>query len=100
MNLEEKYIEYVRDTIDLTVQGSEDEFPVMGRVLVKASIATWEQLAKLEEQGHLKSIQIDVPSVVFPSRTIKEKAYYTERRVPKLVESMLPKKQSFEIVKD
>jgi hypothetical protein len=69
------------------VEESEDQFPVMGSVLVKVGMVSWKQLDELEEQGHIKSISVDVPSILVPSKTVKEKAYYTERRVPELVKA-------------
>lgn len=97
-DLNEKYITYVQETIDLTVQGAEDEFPVMGDVIARSGVATHKQLEILEEQGHIKSVTIDVPSRLMPGKTVPAKAYYTERRVPKLVEAMTPKKRTIEIV--
>lgn len=81
----------IRDTIDLMVQAGEDQYPVMASTLVKVSVASWKQLDELEEAGHIRSIMIDVPSVLVPTKTVKEKAYYTERRIPKLVENIQPK---------
>jgi hypothetical protein len=98
-DLNDKYIAYVQETIDMTVQGAEDEFPVMGDVIARSGVATHKQLDVLEAQGHIKSVTIDVPSRLMPGKTVPAKAYYTERRVPKLVDAMLPKKQTIEIVK-
>lgn len=86
-HLAQRYAESVRDAIDLIVQGGEDEFPVISGAIVKAKIATRKQLDILEEHGHIKSITVDVPSILSPGRVVQEKAYYTERRVPKLVEA-------------
>lgn len=84
------YAEYVQTTIDMTVQGYDDEFPVTSGTLVKAGIATRAQLDILEEQGHIQSVTIDVPSVLMPGKTVPEKAYYTNSRVPRFVLELSP----------
>lgn len=87
-----KSIEFVQRLIDDTVQAYDDEFPVMSQTLVKTGIATRSVLDKIEAEGHIKSVEIDVPSVLSPGRTVKEKAYYTERRIPRLVREMTANK--------
>jgi hypothetical protein len=82
---------YVRECLDLMVKETGGEFPVMSSVLVKSGIANRGQLDILEEQGHIKSITIEVPSILVPSKTVPEKAYYTEYTenvVPKLINIM------------
>ena len=49
-NTAENFINYVRNTIDLTVV-DEDGYPVTSTVLVKAGVATRKQLDILEEIG-------------------------------------------------
>jgi len=78
---------YVRGVIDEAVKDGENEFPVMGEVLVKAGIVTRPILDELEKQGHVKSVTVEVPSVLVPSKTVPAKAYYTERLVPTLCQS-------------
>lgn len=51
-----RYIESVRDAIDLIVQGGEDEFPVISGAIIKAGIASRSKLDILEEQGHILSL--------------------------------------------
>lgn len=89
-NVSELFIRYVRECTDLMVKETEGEFPVMASVLVKSGIATRKQLDILEEQGHIKSVTIEVPSVLVPSKTVPEKAYYTENRVPTLCQNSAP----------
>lgn len=83
------FIRYVKESIDFLVADGDDEFPVISQVLVKSGVATHKQLDILEEQGHIKSVTIEVPSILIPTKTVPEKAYYTEKRIPALVTAKL-----------
>lgn len=86
--LPKAYVRFVRDTVDSMVESAEGEFPVMAETLVKVNVANWKELNKLEEEGHIKSIEVEVPSILKPGQVVKQKAYYTERNIPRLVEEM------------
>jgi hypothetical protein len=85
--LSEKFIAYVRNAIDFTVSQEGGQYPVMGSVITASGIATERQLDKLEEAGHIKSFEVQVPSTLMPNKTVKMKAYYTERLVPTYVKA-------------
>jgi hypothetical protein len=82
--LSDKSINYVRNALDIMVSDCENEYPVMESTLTKSGVATERQLKQLEEAGHIMSIEVDVPSMLMPGKLVKMKAYYTERRIPKL----------------
>jgi hypothetical protein len=92
----DKFVTHVQQAIDLMVHGGEDQYPAMGDVIAKSGIATHKQLEIMEKMGYIKSVTIDVPSVLVPSQTVKAKAYYTEERIPELVKALV-KPQSFSI---
>lgn len=76
VTLEEKFINYVRNAVDLTVGNT--GFPVLGKYLIEAGITSKNKLKVLESKGHLLSIKVKADnSTVY-------KAYYTERNVPKM----------------
>lgn len=85
--LNDKFIAYIRNALDFTVAQEANKYPVISSVIVSAGIATRKQLDVLEDLGHIKSIEIDVPSVLVPGQTVKEKAYYTERLIPSYVKA-------------
>lgn len=81
------YVNYVRNAIDLTV-GDEDGYPVSSAVLVKTGVASRKQLELLLKGGFIQGIEFDVPSILMPGQTVKERAYFTERIVPKVAGSL------------
>jgi len=81
--LEQRFIHYVRNAVDLIVGDS--GYPVLSTHLIKSGVATHKQLRQLEEAGHLQAIQIQVPSTIAPGKTVPYKAYYTERLIPEYV---------------
>lgn len=86
VTLEEKFINYVRNSVDLTVGNT--GFPVLGKHLIEAGITSKNKLKVLEKRGHLISIKVKADKgTVF-------KAYYTEREVPKWVQEQELRKKS------
>lgn len=83
--LEESFINYVRNALDFVVAQDGGQYPVVSDVVVAAGVATRKQLDRLEELGHIKSIEVDVPSILAPGMKVKNKAYYTERLVPSYI---------------
>jgi hypothetical protein len=85
--MSDRFIDFVKLSIELLIHGGEDQYPAMGDVIAKSGIATHKQLEILEAEGHIKSVTIDVPSKLVPTQTVKAKAYYTDHRIPELVKA-------------
>lgn len=90
IKLEEKYTNFIRNAIDLTVTNT--GYPVLGSHLERTGIATRKQLRTLEKQGHIKSIKVvkhyasaDPLDVMFSKTGTVYTAYYTERNIPQYV---------------
>lgn len=79
MRLEERYIHYVKNAINVTVGNT--GYPVAGNILSMAGIATRKQLRELERRKHIKSV------TVIPKEGTKRgqalKAYFTDEQLPK-----------------
>lgn len=82
VTLEEKTINYVRNAVDLTVGNT--GYPVLGRYLEEAGIATRKQVRVLVRKGLLKEVTVKQNNGRYGSGT-QYKAYYTERHVPEWV---------------
>lgn len=77
ITLEDRFITYVRNAIDMTVDNT--GFPVLGKHLSEAGIASKKQLKILESKGMVQAISIK------SDQGTVYKAYYTERHVPEWV---------------
>jgi hypothetical protein len=83
----QRFIEHVRLVLDQTI-GDEEGMPVSAQVLVKSGVATHKQLDILVKGGWIQGVEFDVPSILRPGSTVKERAFCTERVEPKIFKSL------------